>query len=228
MSQAFSELDPVEDLVEEFVERYRRGERPAVTEYADKHPELAERIRTIFPALLVMEELGSGGGPPTGLQASHTGSGGCDAPAPGRFPLASFGWLRRHGDRLRGDPGIVGAARGFEDTSFPSHCGRDPLGKVSSRGPGRGRASPCAYRPGVRDRRARRRSLLHDAVYPWAWAGRRAARGEADEERAEPRSAGQRWPSTTLASGLRDGASGQRRERNRISGRCPGTDPRAS
>ena len=32
-----------------------------MTEYTDKHPELAERIRALFPALLVMEELGSQG-----------------------------------------------------------------------------------------------------------------------------------------------------------------------
>ena len=44
-----------------------------MTEYADKHPELAERIRTLFPALLVMEELGSRCGPPAVPQASHTG-----------------------------------------------------------------------------------------------------------------------------------------------------------
>ncbi len=87
MSQAFSELDPVEDLIEEFVERYRRGEGPAVTEYADKHPELAERIRTIFPALLVMEELGSRGGPPAVPQASHTGPVGAMPQRLGDFLL---------------------------------------------------------------------------------------------------------------------------------------------
>ena len=60
MSEPSSGFDPVEDLVDAFLERYRRGERPSLTEYTDKHPELAERIRALFPALLVMEELGSG------------------------------------------------------------------------------------------------------------------------------------------------------------------------
>ncbi len=41
------EFDPVDDLVEEFLERHRRGERPSVTEYTDKHPELAGRIRAV-------------------------------------------------------------------------------------------------------------------------------------------------------------------------------------
>ena len=66
MSEPSSEFDPVDDLVEAFLERYRRGERPSLTEYTDKHPELAERIRAVFPALLVMEELGSGDGQATG------------------------------------------------------------------------------------------------------------------------------------------------------------------
>jgi hypothetical protein len=37
-----------------------------MTEYIERHPELAERIRTLFPALLAMEELGSAGGKSTG------------------------------------------------------------------------------------------------------------------------------------------------------------------
>ena len=61
MSQTSSGFDPVDDLVEAFLERYRRGERPSLSEYTDKHPELAERIRSLFPALLVIEEIGSGG-----------------------------------------------------------------------------------------------------------------------------------------------------------------------
>src|SRR5262249_21130429 len=33
-------------------------ERPSITEYVDKHPELACKIRDLFPALVVMEEVG--------------------------------------------------------------------------------------------------------------------------------------------------------------------------
>jgi serine/threonine protein kinase/WD40 repeat protein len=57
-----SETDRVESLAEDFVDRYRRGERPSVTEFARGHPDLAVRIRDLFPALVVMEELGSVGG----------------------------------------------------------------------------------------------------------------------------------------------------------------------
>ncbi len=50
--------NPVEILAEEFLERYRRGERPSVTEYVARHPEHSDEIREIFPALLAIEEAG--------------------------------------------------------------------------------------------------------------------------------------------------------------------------
>ena len=51
--------DLLNDLANEFAERYRRGERPGLSEYTEKHPELAAEIRDLFPAMAVMEELGS-------------------------------------------------------------------------------------------------------------------------------------------------------------------------
>jgi serine/threonine protein kinase/WD40 repeat protein len=51
-----SDRDPVEKLAEEFLERRRRGETPAVSEYTERYPELADEIREVFPALVVMEE----------------------------------------------------------------------------------------------------------------------------------------------------------------------------
>jgi WD40 repeat protein/serine/threonine protein kinase len=54
-----SELrNPVEILAEEFLARKRRGERPTLAEYAVRHPELADEIREIFPAFLMVEDLG--------------------------------------------------------------------------------------------------------------------------------------------------------------------------
>src|SRR5262249_17045536 len=43
-------------LAEEFAARYRGGERPALQEYIDRHPELAADIRDFFPALVEMEQ----------------------------------------------------------------------------------------------------------------------------------------------------------------------------
>ena len=73
MSNAPSEFDPVEELADAFLERYRRGERPSLSEYARQHPELAEQIRELFPALVAIEELGCRGvaaGAPQRMEAS--------------------------------------------------------------------------------------------------------------------------------------------------------------
>src|SRR5262245_60022375 len=43
------------ELADDFAARYRRGERPSLTEYVSKHPELAEEIRDYFPTLVEME-----------------------------------------------------------------------------------------------------------------------------------------------------------------------------
>src|SRR5262249_36201375 len=66
MTAQASGRDPVEKLAEEFAERYRRGERPSLTEYTDRHPELAGQIRELFPVLVEMEQFGSRESPPTG------------------------------------------------------------------------------------------------------------------------------------------------------------------
>jgi serine/threonine protein kinase/WD40 repeat protein len=58
MNREASEFDPIEELADDFVDRYRRGERPALTEYTTKYPELAERIRELFPTLVAIEEVG--------------------------------------------------------------------------------------------------------------------------------------------------------------------------
>ena len=47
-------------LADEFAARYRRGERPPLSEYTDKYPELADEIRELFPALVAIEQFGSG------------------------------------------------------------------------------------------------------------------------------------------------------------------------
>jgi serine/threonine protein kinase/WD40 repeat protein len=58
MTPTESRRNPVEVLADEFLARYRRGERPALTEYTGKYPELADEIRDLFPALVMMEEAG--------------------------------------------------------------------------------------------------------------------------------------------------------------------------
>jgi WD40 repeat protein/serine/threonine protein kinase len=44
-------------LAEEFADRYRRGERPSLTEYVDRLPQMADAIREMFPALVEVERV---------------------------------------------------------------------------------------------------------------------------------------------------------------------------
>ncbi len=48
--------DLLDQLAEEFAARFRRGERPALKEYIDRYPELAEEIRERFPAMVTVEQ----------------------------------------------------------------------------------------------------------------------------------------------------------------------------
>jgi hypothetical protein len=45
------------ELAEEFLERYRDGERPSLKEYIDRHPDLAGEIKEVFPAMAMMENI---------------------------------------------------------------------------------------------------------------------------------------------------------------------------
>jgi serine/threonine protein kinase len=57
MTDSGFEPDPLGQVADEFLERYRRGERPALSEYTRRHPELAEPIRKLLRALVVMEDV---------------------------------------------------------------------------------------------------------------------------------------------------------------------------
>ncbi len=60
MADNQSQPEQLGPVMDEFVTRYRRGERPSVTEYAERHPDLADQIRELFPSLVLMERAGSG------------------------------------------------------------------------------------------------------------------------------------------------------------------------
>jgi serine/threonine protein kinase/WD40 repeat protein len=96
MSSASSDRNPVDLLAEDFAARLRRGERPSVEEYAARHPELADDIRTLFPALLAMEQLKP---MPQDLTGPYAGSGQA-----GPERLGDYRVLREVG---RGGMGIV-------------------------------------------------------------------------------------------------------------------------
>jgi WD40 repeat protein/serine/threonine protein kinase len=99
MSDASSGRDPVEKLAEEFAARCRKGEHPSLSEYTEKYPQLAEQIREVFPALVIMEHFGSVAGPPTGPFEHRTKE---SRPVPDQ--LGDYRILREVG---RGGMGIV-------------------------------------------------------------------------------------------------------------------------
>ena len=50
------QYDLLDRLAEEFADRFRHGEHPALKEYTDRYPELADEIRELFPAMVKVEQ----------------------------------------------------------------------------------------------------------------------------------------------------------------------------
>lgn len=55
MDESSGDRNPVERLFEDFLARKRRGDHPRMEEYLAAHPDWADDIRELFPALLLME-----------------------------------------------------------------------------------------------------------------------------------------------------------------------------
>jgi eukaryotic-like serine/threonine-protein kinase len=97
MPDSSSERNPLDRLAEEFVARFRVGERPSLTEYAERHPDLADEIREVFPALVEMEQLKP-------VTADQTGSFAPIAEPSDPSRVGEFRILRRVG---HGGMGVV-------------------------------------------------------------------------------------------------------------------------
>ena len=91
MSTSSNQRNPVERLAEDFLDRKRRGERPTLREYLERYPVLAEEIRDLFPALLMMEDLGGDSGGQTGSLTSGAGVAWASSTRRSRNPSAA-GW----------------------------------------------------------------------------------------------------------------------------------------
>jgi serine/threonine protein kinase/tetratricopeptide (TPR) repeat protein len=96
MTTSASERDPVDQLAEEFIARFRRGERPSVSEYVQRYPEIADVIPDVFEALVLMEELGPG------HMDTNAGRAPSDVPPPRQ--LGDYQIVREVG---RGGMGVV-------------------------------------------------------------------------------------------------------------------------
>jgi serine/threonine protein kinase len=102
MTASSDQRNPVEVLAEEFLDRKRRGEHPTLREYLERYPGLAEEIRDLFPALLMMEDLGDDSGATTGSLAGQ--SDGAAVSAARLQKLGDYRILREVG---RGGMGVV-------------------------------------------------------------------------------------------------------------------------
>src|SRR5262249_2043809 len=92
-----SERHPIDLLGEEFVARYRRGERPSVTEFARRYPEGADQVQELLQALVLMEELRPS-------NAADSASSERSAPLLASRQLGEYRILREVG---RGGMGVV-------------------------------------------------------------------------------------------------------------------------
>ena len=93
-----AEYGRFDELAEEFAERYRRGERPALQEYIDRCPELADEIRELFPAMVEIEQVEDHRGGPAAVAAT------AKEVAPALGQLGDYRILREIG---RGGMGVV-------------------------------------------------------------------------------------------------------------------------
>jgi serine/threonine protein kinase/WD40 repeat protein len=98
MAESASRREPIEELAESFLARFRAGERPALSEFTAAHPELADQIRELFPTLLEMEQAGSAIGPETGLLQP------CESDSAALANLGEYRIIREVG---RGGMGVV-------------------------------------------------------------------------------------------------------------------------
>ena len=53
-----ADRNPIDVLADDFLQRLHRGERPTIEAYVASHPDLAEEIEELFPALIMLEQAG--------------------------------------------------------------------------------------------------------------------------------------------------------------------------
>ncbi len=102
-SRTESRSNLVVELAEEFLDRYRNGERPTLKEYTDRYPQLADEIREVFPALAMLEKIALDEGPRA--PGASPGTSPHEGPNAGRqaarrLPDLARDRSRRHGGRV--------------------------------------------------------------------------------------------------------------------------------
>ncbi len=99
MTSASESPEDFDRLLQEFLDRARRGEAPPIEDYARAHPALADDIRELFPVLAVVEGLK---GEPASASRSEAEPAGSGTPLPDR--VGPFRIVREIG---QGGMGVV-------------------------------------------------------------------------------------------------------------------------
>src|SRR4051794_32670085 len=119
-----STADPFGLIADEFVEAFRQGKQPSVEEFAKRHPEHADDIREMLPALVLMEQIKSADDSPGQRHQANA-----SVAAPPLRQLGDYQILREVG---RGGMGVVYEAqqlslgRHVAIKVLPAHALLDP------------------------------------------------------------------------------------------------------
>src|SRR5262249_32635965 len=147
MPDTSADRDPLHVLAEEFGARYRAGQRPSPTEYADRLPGRADEVRDLFPALVEMELLKP-------VTADHTGDYRTHVELTDPVHVGEFRILRRVGFGGMGvvyEAGQESPGRHVAPKLLPADAPADPkrLGRVPAGGQRAGPAPPPHPAPPV-------------------------------------------------------------------------------
>jgi serine/threonine protein kinase len=98
MPDSKSAHNVVDDLAEEFANRWRSGERPSIEEYAQRFPDHADEIRNVLQGVVLMEQMK----PRVGQSTATNGTASSPQPRPER--IGEYRIIREIG---RGGMGVV-------------------------------------------------------------------------------------------------------------------------
>ena len=102
MSEIELQVERLDKIAGDFVERIRRGERPPISDYERQYPELADDLRELLPALVLMEQAASADAQRASAESATGPPSHGTAPMPAQ--IGDFQIVREVG---RGGMGIV-------------------------------------------------------------------------------------------------------------------------